>query len=164
MASLQITEKFVLKTLLRNGVRPNLSAFALNGLISLMISFEKLGIRNKKDSLFVYKEIRSRYKEIQLGPIESISNLIVTLSNFTYSKHFEEVEHNGQAKTVENIENVRSTLVDLRKFILWLAETIILREKQLSKEMASKMMHYCAKAKTYDEQIWNKLLLAVLKV
>jgi hypothetical protein len=41
--------------LLKNGVRPNLSAFALNGLISLLISFEKLGIRNKKDSLFVYK-------------------------------------------------------------------------------------------------------------
>jgi hypothetical protein len=55
MASLQTTEKFVVKTLLKNGIRPNLGAFALNGLISLMISFEKLGIRNKKDSLFVYK-------------------------------------------------------------------------------------------------------------
>lgn len=38
MAKLGISEKTILKHLLRSGVKPNLSAFSANGLVSLLIS------------------------------------------------------------------------------------------------------------------------------
>ena len=61
MAHLGISEKTVIKHLLRSGVRPNAPAFSVNGLVTLLISLEKLGFRNRRDSMHIYSDIRRRY-------------------------------------------------------------------------------------------------------
>ena len=54
MANLGISEKTLLKHLLKSGIRPDLAAFATNGLVTLFVSMEKLGLRNRKDALFIF--------------------------------------------------------------------------------------------------------------
>jgi hypothetical protein len=54
MSRLALTEKTILKHLLRDGVRPNLPAFSCNGLVSLLVSLDKLGLRNKRDPINIY--------------------------------------------------------------------------------------------------------------
>jgi hypothetical protein len=54
MSKLKLTEKTILKHLLKDGIRPNLPAFSTNGLVSLLVSLDKLGLRNKRDSLNIY--------------------------------------------------------------------------------------------------------------
>ena len=72
MSKLKVTEKTILKHLLRDGLRPNLSAFSSNGLVSLLVSLDRLGLRNKRDSLNVYLEVRKRTKDLEVGPLESL--------------------------------------------------------------------------------------------
>lgn len=52
----------------------------------------------------------------------------------------------------------------MKKFLLWLCETIILREQALGKEMAAKIVHYCGKAEAFDHGIWSKSLEVLCKV
>lgn len=45
---------------------------------------------------------------------------------------------------------------DMRKFLLWICETILLREQNLKKQTAAKILFYCSKAQAYHSMIWEK--------
>jgi hypothetical protein len=74
------------------------------------------------------------------------------------SKHFDEVEYDGTNKSQESIEKVRIIRDDLKRFVLWLCETIMIREQPLDKEVAAKIVHACAKAEVFYYEIWAKAL------
>ena len=99
-----------------------------------------------------------------MGPIETIVNLAWSIANLSLSKHFDEVEYDGSKKPEETVQKMRQTKTDMKKFILWLCETIILREQALGREMAAKIVHYCAKAEAFDHGIWSKSLEVLCKV
>ena len=64
MATLKITDKHLLKVLIRNGVRANLSTLSTTALTTILIAFEKLGLRNKRDTLLVYNQIRNQLPQL----------------------------------------------------------------------------------------------------
>lgn len=62
MARVGITDKQLLKKLIQDGVKANLADFSCTSLCTFLVAFEKLGLRNKRDTFEVYKAIRTKYK------------------------------------------------------------------------------------------------------
>jgi hypothetical protein len=69
MSSLSIVDQPLLKRLTSDAIRPNLPSFSATALCTYLIALHRLGFRNKRDTVEIYKEIRSREKELEVASI-----------------------------------------------------------------------------------------------
>lgn len=44
----------------------------------------------------------------------------------------------------------------MRLFLMWICETLLLREKSLRKQTAAKMLFYASKAQAFNLSVWQK--------
>ena len=69
MSTLSIVDKPLLKKITQDIIIPNITAFHVNTLVIFFVGFDKLGLRNKRAHLYVYKAISNKYKELEVAPV-----------------------------------------------------------------------------------------------